>query len=127
MGSSTSQIAVQALTPRHAQFGWSSLRSGKDSAFLRRLFEVGRGAVAGERVLVMEPAHAGQRPLGVAADGDQLGGNGYGNFFRSECAEIQTDGSVDFLEKRCGKALLGEFAEDGNGLSLGADHADIAG
>src|SRR5579863_9742981 len=74
----------------------------------------------------MEPAHVGQRSFGVAADCDELGGNGDRDFFGSDCANIQTDGSVDFLEKRFGKAFLGEFAEDCDRLSFRTNHPYVA-
>src|SRR5258708_23773464 len=63
----------------------------------------------------------------LAADGDQFGGNGYGDFFGRDGSDIETDRSMHAVEKMGRDALLLERLENLNNLTLGADHADIAG
>jgi hypothetical protein len=93
------------------------MRAGSD--FLRLFFEADPGVIGiGDCVLSMKPAHVGQRTLGVAADGDQFGGNGDRDFFRSDGADIKADGRVDSFEERLGNSFCGEFAKDRNRFSF---------
>src|SRR2546427_3339386 len=50
-------------------------------------------------LMAEEPAHVGQGALGVAADRNQLGGNGHGDLLRRNRAHVQTNGRMDALEE----------------------------
>jgi len=50
----------------------------------------------------------------LAADGDQFGGNGYGDFFGRDGSDIETDRSMHAVEKMGRDALLLERLENLN-------------
>src|SRR5579871_5852520 len=74
-----------------------------------------------------EPAHVRERPLGLAANGDEFGRDRDGDFFRRDGADVEPDGGVDAFEEAGGETLFLQLAGDGDGLALGPDHADISG
>src|SRR5258708_26637711 len=63
----------------------------------------------------------------LAADCNQFGSNGYGDFLRSDGSDIETDRSMHPVEKMRGNTFLLERLENLDDLALGADHANIAG
>ena len=54
----------------------------------------------------LEPAHVRQGPLGMAADGDQLGRDGDRDFFRSDRSDVEADGCVNAVEQIRRQRLL---------------------
>src|ERR1700693_1073314 len=75
----------------------------------------------------MKPAHVRQGTLGMAASGNQFGGNGYGDLFRRNRSNIQSHGSMDALEQFWGQPFLRQLAEDRNSFALGTNHSNVPG
>ena len=64
---------------------------------------------------------------GVAAYGDEFGGDGYSDFFGSERADFEAHGGEDARESFGGDALLFENFVAGDDFAFAADHADVPG
>jgi len=75
----------------------------------------------------MKPAHVRKWALHTTAYGNEFRCNGDRDFFRSDRADVEADGSVHTLEKFCGETFLLELAKDGYGFALRTDHPNVAG
>ena len=74
----------------------------------------------------LEPAHVRYGCDGVAAQGDQLGGDRDRDLFGRDGADIESDRGVNPVEKMGWQAFLSETLENFDDFALGPDHADIA-
>src|SRR5581483_1376923 len=94
-------IAELGTKTRRSVFDQTNRSSGSDLVFGRRRGIGGLGSTLNWLVvdlMVEKPAHVRQGPLRVAANRDQLGSDGNGNFFRGYRSDIQANGSVHALE-----------------------------
>ena len=65
----------------------------------RQVFVQRQRSHAGGVPAGVEPAHVRQGALGVAANGDELGDDGDGDFFRRDGADVEADGRMDAIEE----------------------------
>src|SRR5271166_5902194 len=73
----------------------------------------------------MEPAHVGQIALYLSSFRDQFRGDRYGNFFRSNRSNIQSDGRMDSVEEMRGQSFRLQLFENSDCLSFRSDHSDV--
>lgn len=78
-------------------------------------------------LMTEKPAHVGQRALGVAANGNQFCGDGNGNLFGCNSANIEAHGSMDPLEQLSRETFLLQLLVNSDRLTFGTNHADVAG
>src|SRR5450432_1609810 len=75
----------------------------------------------------MEPAHMRQISLHPPSRGDQLGCNRNCNFLWRDGSDVESNRGMHPFEQIRRKPFFGELLKNCDGLSLRADHSDIAG
>ena len=66
----------------------------------------------------VEPTHVRQGAFRAAADGDELGDDGDGDFFGRDGADVEADRRVNAIEELGIEAFARALAKDGNGFAL---------
>src|SRR4029077_21115706 len=73
----------------------------------------------------MKPAHVRHGALDLTTRGNQFGGDGHGNFFRSARSDVQANRGMHAFEQLRRKTFFGELTENLYGFALRPDHSDV--